>query len=125
MSKLKPGHVVELFEANLGYRDAFHVPCVLVSSSYVLSSGQPVMFTKNFKHVIPCAWSNRHAIVDPFVTREQISNRAFWVMIIPDVVKDLSHHFNIDVDGVEDSGDVHSYFDKEGYDDRQDECAGC
>jgi hypothetical protein len=88
-------HVVER-----GRRDAFHIPSVLVTWAAVKVAGSRmpganVRFTNDEQtQVEPCEYSERQAVTDPFL--ETIgAGVAFWVFVIPELIGDLTHNFEI------------------------------
>ena len=109
MTKPVPGQTFPL--TSLGRKDAFHAASVLVTwaKPYVAGSGvesgdrlcgatRPganVRFTNDEQtEVEPCEYSERQAIADPFL--EYIEHGvAFWVFVIPELIADLTHNFEI------------------------------
>lgn len=81
-------------------RDAFHVPGVLAieAPGNSLHPGDSVRFTDDsYAAVELCFPAERHGIVDPFIT-EDLHGLAFWVILSPDKISGLRHHFDITVD---------------------------
>jgi len=85
----------------LGCRDAFHVPSVLVTDARTIDRedgvrpGTNVRFTNDeCTQVEPCEYSERQAIADPFLEHIDLGV-AFWVFIIPELIGDLTHNFEI------------------------------
>jgi hypothetical protein len=89
----------------LGRRDAFHFPGVLVSSTEYVFPMARVCFTdqsctaviKASTAVIPSMFSY-HAIVDPFIPDTVIRpGTLFWVFPVPDLVGAVAHHFELSI----------------------------
>ena len=110
----------------LGKRDAFHVPAVLVRwvGAGIPLPGAPVKFIDDtFKEVKAGDEDDRHAIIDPFVRAIDIQgNINFWVLLVPDVTAELSHNFKININDV-----PHVEIEQEQEDDYDydDGCKGC
>ena len=82
-----------------GKRDAFHVPVVLVQGDGTISPGDNIRFVDDdYKQVVECASDHRHAIADPFLETRPSPGELFWALLIPNSVKNLVHHFEIDID---------------------------
>lgn len=79
--------------ANVGMRDAFHVPCVLVTSDMKTFGGSPVKFLNDSK-VAPCETASSHGVVDPFLG-QVLPGQAFWVFVKPALVDNLVHSFEV------------------------------
>lgn len=102
----------------LGRRDAFHIPGILVKSSFNIPAGTKVRFTDDScKEVVPLYKEDfyttvedengeeinteitleAHAVVDPF---KPYSSREdfFWVFPVPGSVNNLTHQFNLDLE---------------------------
>ncbi len=90
-------------EDQLGRRDVFHVPAVVVFCRYELAPGTLLKFVgKNEVGVV--SWKDqRQGIVDPFLTNATRANEPFWMFVDPRLVGDLTHQFTID--GVDVKGD--------------------
>jgi hypothetical protein len=85
---------------NLGRRDAFHVAAILVFSEQELAPSDNVRFEdNNYLTVIKSDKNDRHAIVDPFIEKAEIG-KLFWVLLVPDAVKGLAHHFDLNFNDV-------------------------
>ncbi len=81
-------------------RDAFHMACVSVTCDEKVLPGDDVMFLNHqCTHVAKCDKNKRHAIVDPFLV-DVNKNKAFWAVLCPDSTANLTHHFDIVVNGV-------------------------
>jgi hypothetical protein len=122
-----------------GKRDAFHVPCILATAIDHMMAGQVVKFVDD--KVVACMREDSHGIIDPFIETNVIEpGQKFWVMLNPDLVTNLVHHFTvegIDTEVVEEAEgmvtidkaelerlqDVDSRFDS--YDDDEGECRAC
>lgn len=93
MSKLVPGNTV--FGKNqLGRKDAFHAPCVLVSSDQYIDRGDRLKFVGPNKVVRD--WENPQGVADPFLSTILIvPGEVFWMFLLPDQVEDLTHQFSI------------------------------
>lgn len=94
----------ETAKTDLGRRDAFHAPAVLVKNDPnfgQVNPGDSVRFTDatftQVAKVFPqhtSASMQRHAIVDPFV--EHIGpDDYFWVLLVPGMVQNLTHNFDL------------------------------
>jgi hypothetical protein len=103
----------------LGRRDAFHVPCVLVSSDWDLMPGSYLRFTDGkLKEVVSATNADRQAVADPFVVGVIPAGKMFWAFLEPTIVANLVHKFDVtiaDIELPEAPGDEDDY----------DECAGC
>lgn len=108
---------------SVGKRDAFHVSAVIaVATKEDLSPGESVRFLDtSLKEVEPCIPSARHGIVDPFLKNRVIPGSAVQILLRPDGVTNLSHHFDVNFPGLpvapaeEESEDYEEY----------DECQNC
>lgn len=81
-----------------GRRDAFHVAGVLVTSADHVRPGDHVRFTDGtFTAVRLCECSERHGIVDPFVNAVPLG-KLFWMLLKPNSVGNLVHHFDLTLD---------------------------
>ena len=118
--KLRTGQTLDIDEAKLGTRDAFHVPGVLVTTQERLKPGEAVRFTDGYcQWVTGCSDEEKHAVVDPFLESDVDNDVAFWVFIVPGMVEDLVHHFSIK--GMNTGHTGQEVEPEEEYD----ECAGC
>ncbi len=94
-SKLRVDESDDGLAFQAGYRDAFHMPCVLVTSNDVIMPGEAVEFDDaEFKTVIPTE-NGRVMVASPFVSGPIQPGRLFWVFINPDTVQGFSHDFKI------------------------------
>lgn len=97
MGALRVGAVAD-DASKAGRRDAFHVPCVLVTSAESFTGGESCAFVDG-KTVRSIRSHNIHrqAVVDPFVSGIIKPGQAFWVMVEPSMLVDdaLTHHFSI------------------------------
>ena len=81
---------------DLGRKDAFHVPAVLVQSVCGLQPGTPVWLVgRGCKLAEPCSILDRHGIVDPFLRVPVEPGESFWMLCEPGLVKNLTHTFEI------------------------------
>lgn len=80
----------------LGHRDAFHVPCVLASSSdWKVLPGTSVRFLdEGCTQVTVADDSERHGVADPFV-RDMRPGDLFWVFLVPELIEKFVHSFEI------------------------------
>lgn len=110
---IKPGNTINNPPPSwLGSKDAHHCPGVFVTSASPIIPGRPVRFLDPDKtQVEACEFDYHQAIADPFLKIIQ-PNTGFWVFVRPDLVSDLTHHFQILAVPDEDDED-------------QGECAGC
>lgn len=107
MSKIAFGSVNDDYD--LGFRDATHMPCVMVFCYDNVKAGQSIKFkTTKADEVVVCPDSERHGIVDPFLTQvvrggSNNYGRAekFWMLLEPKVVGSLSHSYPLILDGVQ------------------------
>lgn len=101
MSEYKLGRLVEPGSV-AGLRDAFHVGCVLVRSQHPIQPGQKVRFVNDlFQEVVPAGSQAAHAIADPFVSSFGPPGATlFWVILMPDTTRNLTHHFELNVTDV-------------------------
>lgn len=125
MSKLKPGRTASKNSREVGRRDAFHVPGILVLSDHEMKPGQDIRLTYDCKKAVPCSRTERQAIVDPFLDPDVDTTAvAFWACVVPDVVTDLTHHFEIG-----NTGSPRDYFVGKGFEsvdsDEDDGCRSC
>lgn len=78
-----------------GRRDAFHSPAILVKSEDYLRPKDDVRFTDSTCTAVKLSGvTERHGIVDPFI-KEVKPGQLFWVLLIPDSVGNLVHHFDV------------------------------
>ncbi len=115
MEKVNLGELLPT-NAQTEKKDAFHTPCVVVTSKFDLLPGQSVHFGYSapeikdkdeeendydeeehpeFGHVYPCDSNIREAIVDPFLKEPIPKYSRFWVLVEPTLVSSLSHSFQI------------------------------
>lgn len=80
-------------KTQLGRRDAFHAPCVLVSSNCHIRPGEPLCFYGSV--VVPADGGEKHGIADPFVKSLILPNQLFWMLLDPAFVGELTHYFTI------------------------------
>ena len=102
MSKLTPGKLLtdnaREDASYLGMRDAFHVPCVAVTCDEMVYPTDGVCFTdESCKTVRKCRDDNHHAIVDPFLEDGAGYGDIFWVFLVPGLVGNLVHSFDINL----------------------------
>lgn len=129
-------------DKDMGRRDAFHVPAILVASDQgiPLMPGDPVVFTDvTYTRVRKCERDQTpQAIVDPFVTiiPAKYTSTLFWVLMMPGTTSNLTHHFDIEqplpsLADLYDDDDVYDScrgcFDDEPVDEEYDDdgCKGC
>lgn len=125
------------FDGTLGDRDAFHVPCVLVTAKQHLMGGEKVKFTDSsntrVENVPFKDTEDYHAIVDPFLNVVK-PKEMFYVCIKPSLVGKLIHNFDINLSQTEDIQPVYdecsscygeSYVEDDDDDDYNDSCRGC
>lgn len=117
---MKIGQIVT--EGQAGRRDSFHVPSVLVTCDCVVEGGQSVRFVDDtYSLVRPVKHGeDRHGIVDPFIGDshgDAEPGQLFWVLLVPSLVTQLVHHFDLNI------VDVPKVVDDGGDDDGT--CAGC
>lgn len=89
----------------LGKRDAFHLPCILVTASKngKIEPGDSVRFIdSDLDTVERCDASERHGIADPFVRH---CRNYFWVLLNPGTAQNLTHHFKVVLSGVTDTSE--------------------
>lgn len=104
-------------------RDAFHVACVSVLGSGGIQPGDDVKFTSEACNiVVACEKSERHAIADPFLPVAPLARESFWVILCPESTQNLSHNFDIVLDGIVVKAPGPYPYD---YEDYGDECRGC
>jgi hypothetical protein len=115
----------------IGRRDAFHAPCVLVTANEDVEPGDNVKF-EDESTVVTCSKAERHGIVDPLIEETIIESQPFWVMLNPDSTANLTHNFKvrgIDNDFEEETPPTNVSAEEierlEGYDDDGGECRGC
>ncbi len=91
---LKPGSL-STDATQLGRRDAFHAPSVLVQADEPHWPGESVRLLPGHK-AERATGADRHGVIDPFLPSALIPpGRLFWVMLLPDLVDDLTHSFGI------------------------------
>ena len=126
MSKPKIGELYHEQE-ELGRRDAFHVPAILVTSATTVLPGSWVRFTST-KEVRPSVREKSHGMADPFVGGRIAVGVGFWVLLNPSIVMDLTHSFVVDgldegqYEAEADDSCAGCYGDEE---EAEDGCAGC
>lgn len=105
-------------------RDAFHVACVGVLGSGEIRPGDDVKFTSVACNIVQkCERSERHAIADPFLPAAPLAGEPFWVVLCPESTQNLSHNFDIVLNGVvQKAPEPDLYYDEDDY---GDECRGC
>lgn len=92
--KLKVGQISNDL-ADVGRRDAFHVPGVLVTCGQHLRGGDWVRFTDaDCQRVELTMRGDAEALVDPFL-KDINPGQGFWVFVVPELVGTLVHHFEI------------------------------
>jgi hypothetical protein len=124
MGKITPGFVTDRDTIYVGRKDAFHIPSVLVTTNHDLNPGQDVRFTDDDCDAVePCERNKRQAIVDPFLTKDQIEKSAFWVFIDPDLVSNLTHEFEIK--GIGEPEDFAEFLEFKGHSKEYNECHNC
>lgn len=90
-----------------GYtRDAIHVAVMATVASEVLTPGQHVGAEKIDKEYYESTKDSHIGIVDPFRTKNVSPGELFWLMLYPNTVQSLRHHWvhpalcDVDVDDV-------------------------
>jgi len=90
-----------------GYtRDAIHVAVIATIASEVLTPGQHVGVEKIEKEYYESVTDSHIGIVDPFRTKNVSPGELFWLMLYPNTVQSLRHHWvhpalgDVDVDDV-------------------------
>lgn len=78
-----------------GWRDAFHVPCILVRCNTSVKAGTPVDFVGRSGQLVQRTTRVSQAIVDPFLKEDAQPGDLFWVFLNPEIVNDLVHHFAV------------------------------
>jgi hypothetical protein len=139
MSKLTLGTLPPEDTNQIGRRDAFHAPCILVTANEDVEPGDNVKF-EDESTVVTCSKAERQGVADPLIDDTIIESQPFWVMLMPNSTANLTHQFKvrgIDSDFEEETAptnvsqaevdrlrDIESRF--EGYDDALTEaCRGC
>lgn len=84
-----------LIEDDAGTMDAFHVPCVVVTSSLDLEPGQRILFTS--KTTVKPNVFGHHGIADPFLIGSVPAGKKFLVLIDTSLVDSLRHTFDVDL----------------------------
>lgn len=93
-SKVTPGMICT-DESLLGRRDAFHAPCVLVKCAGRVIPGDQVTFA-SATEVVVAAKGPIQGVADPFYLARFIApGELFWVFLMPELVSNLRHHFDI------------------------------
>jgi len=100
--KLTPGNLltdnVRQDSSHLGRQDAFHVPCIAVTCDEMVYASEGVCFTdESLTTVRKCRDNSHHAIVDPFLEDGAGYGDCFWVFLLPGVVNNLTHNFEVDL----------------------------
>lgn len=101
----KPGEAIaRKDETNclLGYRDAFHCPAVLVQciEDGDIAPGTALEFIDDDCLYVRVSTGKAHAVADPFVDGPIDPQEIFWAFLLPGVMMNLRHHFDVDQDGV-------------------------
>lgn len=78
----------------LGKRDAFHTPGVIVTSRMTVEAGERVRFTSH-EQVGPCGIYDAQAVVDPWIKGKVKPGDKFWVLVNPELVGQVVHQFEI------------------------------
>lgn len=80
---------------SLGYKDAGHMPCILVHSDERLCVGESVRLISDNKVTMSLV-SQRQGIVDPFLQPGYVNPGVyFWMLLVPEAVGALSHTFDV------------------------------
>ena len=116
----KIGQVCPRNASYKGRKDAFHVPGVLTQSREDIVPGTFVRFRHRdvAESVVACdlvdevADRSPHGVVDPFAPGPIKAGEMFWVLLMPGLVQNLQHVF--DITGLSDTSA-----------DEYDECKGC
>lgn len=78
----------------IGRRDAFHIPCIVVTSEQSIEPGAYVRFVGD-NQVVPCMQEQSQGVADPFLQDSVLRDNPFWVLLNPRNIEDLTHHFLI------------------------------
>lgn len=83
--------------ADVGKRDAFHVPGVLVTSKAAIKPGEHVRFIDgSASEVRSCLRDVRQGVADPFIKDTIPAGSTFWMFLEPSIVGNLCHFFEIE-----------------------------
>lgn len=82
----------------VGFKDAAHMPCVVVTCAKFVLPGDHVKFTDGGTQVEECHKGDRHGIVDPFLTEAVPPGKSFYILLLPKVVGSLTHNFPLIID---------------------------
>lgn len=112
-------------QADLGVRDAVHIPIVVALCDESVSAGDFVAFDVDDENAALVHKVNRddaHGMVDPWMSGHTPAGVPFLVSIKPDIVSDVVHSFQItDVPSKEDRAAERAYRESENFDG----CWGC
>lgn len=113
-------------KTKIGFRDAFHVPAVAVVSRENLKPGTFVRFVDNEMTEVRSVEGAEifHGIVDPFVDCLIEPGVVFYVLVHPDMSKNLRHDFTIDMESAK-TQRVWTEQDEEDDEWLNDSCRGC
>jgi len=120
--------------SDVGKRDAFHTPAMLVIARSAIMPGDKLTFDDLEKSLVrkTVSWALAKGIADPFLQGDDIpSYTPFWMLLKPGLVVDLTHHFLLDDEEENKAIDANALKDKIAelqrlVDDQEDDgCAGC
>lgn len=94
MNTNKPGNF--LTAEDVGKRDSFHAACVATYSSGLLQPGDSIILSNGWGGPSKCDRDKRNAIVDPFLIHSVPAGTPFWAFVLPEKVKQLTHHFEVE-----------------------------
>jgi len=113
-------------KSKIGFKDAFHVPGIAVTSDFEIKPGTYVKFSdSSMKKVTEVTGAGQfHGIVDPFVDRLIPPGEIFYVIVHPSMSNNLRHEFTIDISLAKNER-VWTEQDEEDSDYLNDSCRGC
>jgi len=116
----------QTYNYGLGRRDAFHFAVVLV---HWVGEGKPtpgmdVVFADEDCTTVKAAKGkkDRHAVIDPYLEKIPVG-KFFFVILRPDITKDLTHNFNLTLEPLEDRHQEDE--DDDEFYEEDDGCRGC
>jgi hypothetical protein len=109
--------------SKIGFKDAFHVPGIAVTSDFEIKPGTYVKFSdSSMKKVIELTGAGQfHGIVDPFVDHLISPGEIFYVIVHPSMSNNLRHEFTIDISLAKNE----RVWEEQDEEDQYDSCKGC
>lgn len=87
----------------VGDKDAFHVPCVRVTSMEHFEPGQRVIFIGPSEVMSAAKNLDFDGVVDPFIKDRVYAGDPFWVLLTDGITSDVRHEFSTPFDDIDDN----------------------